>query len=166
MAESVPAGAKIKLVGESAEAAGTPERPLQNNESASPPLPRRVGPARVLALVSEYAELVGALRARCDEVGISFETLDEIAGFTDRYSSKLLSPSRRPIRRLGHMSMGVLLASLGVRLLPIEDPEALARVRARYRPRKQARPRGWSARTPMKQVWTTPEIEDPSNPDK
>jgi hypothetical protein len=148
---SVPGRAKISPLGES-------------NASERAGGSRARGP-RVLATVTDYADLVGALRQRCDELDVTFEQVDEVAGFCDRYTSKLLAPSARPLRKFGHVSLGVLLASLGVRLLLVEDAGALARVRDRYRPRKHARARGWSARTPMKRVWTTPVIEDPANPD-
>jgi hypothetical protein len=155
-------GAKITAVGESNELAGTRERPAKNNEPESQP--RRRG-RRVLAQVMDYAGLIGALRQRCDELNLTFDVLDEIAGFTDRYAAKLLAPTARPVRRLGHMSMGALLGALGVRIVLVEDREALAKVRARYRPRKYARPRGWRARVPVKRQWETPRIEDPANPE-
>jgi hypothetical protein len=120
---------------------------------------------RVLATVTDYAGLIGALRQRCDELNITFEQLDVVAGFTDNYSSKILSPSLRPIRRLGHMSTGAILGALGLKLQLVEDPVALARVKDRYYPRKHARSRSWQARQPVKKVWTTPVIEDPANPD-
>jgi hypothetical protein len=162
MTNKTPVAAVTEPVGESAAPAGGTQ-PLV---SAGAPSARcRARGPRVLATVTDYAGLIGALRQRCDELNITFEQLDVVAGFTDNYSSKILSPSLRPIRRLGHMSTGAILGALGLKLAVIEDPAQLARVRDRYRPRKFARPRGWQARVPLKKVWTTPVIEDPSNPD-
>jgi hypothetical protein len=159
---SEPGRAKISPLDESEASAGTGSQPSQNNESATR---RRARGPRVLATVTDYADLVGALRQRCDQLNVTFEQVDEVAGFCDRYTSKLLCPSARPLRKFGHVSLGVLLGALGLKLQLVEDPAALARVRDRYRPRKHARPRGWTARQPVKKQWETPVIEDPANPD-
>jgi hypothetical protein len=47
---------------------------------------------RTLAVVREYGQLLDALRFRQDELNVSRETLDEIAGLPQRYTSKLLAP--------------------------------------------------------------------------
>jgi phytoene dehydrogenase-like protein len=144
-------------------AAGDPiDQPAPKPESATRVRARR---PRILATVTDYADLVSALRQRCDDLGLTFDTLDEVCGFCDRYTAKLLAPYRRasarPLRSFGGMSLGAILGGLGLKIVLVEDRAALARVRGRYRPRKYKRPRGWQARVPpMKQVWTTPVIEE------
>jgi hypothetical protein len=148
--------------GESNEPAGTGDQPARETESVTRP---RARAPRVFAEAVDYTGLVAALRRRCDELNVTFEQVDEVAGFCDRYTSKLLAPSARPIRKFGHVSLGVLLGALGLKLQLIEDPVALARVKDRYSSRKHARTRAWLARTPVKKQWEAPVIEDPANPD-
>jgi hypothetical protein len=76
----------------------------------------------VLATARSYGELIAALRARADELEVSRETIDEVAGLPARYSTKLLGPGA--LKNLGPMSMGAMLGVLGLKLLVAIDPEA------------------------------------------
>jgi hypothetical protein len=89
---------------------------------------------RPIAVVSDYRGLVSALRARADELDVSNETLDATTGLAHGYCGKLLGLHLR--KPLGRVSLGVLLTPLGVKLVVVEDPEALARVRGRLTRRK------------------------------
>lgn len=80
-------------------------------------------------------ELVDALRHRRDELNISHETIDQIAGYQSGYTSKLLAP--RPIKNLGPMSFGSLLGALGIAVMVVPDPAACARVSKHWQPRKR-----------------------------
>lgn len=85
-----------------------------------------------LAEIGDYAELIQALRARAVERRISLQsiTLHQVAGLADRYFSKVLAPDGTPAhkkRHLGRVSLGPALAVLGVKLILVECPEALAR---------------------------------------
>lgn len=84
---------------------------------------------RRLAVVNDYAGFHAALRARVDELQVTFDTIDEVAGFPSRYTSKLLAPGHT--KWIGPMSFDALLGVLGLRLIVVEDVEALARVSAR-----------------------------------
>jgi hypothetical protein len=95
---------------------------------------------------SGYAGLIGAIRARINELGITFSTVDQIAGWCDSYSTKLLAPpaksSHRPAARtLGPMSFGTLLGAVGLKLLVTVDEEATARLKRNgdFMPRKYRR---------------------------
>ncbi|WP_018320239.1 hypothetical protein [Bradyrhizobium sp. WSM2793] len=90
-------------------------------------------------IVRSMAGLVEALRQRRDELDISNETIDNIAGFPERYTSKLLAP--RAPRNLSYHSLGQILGALGVGLRLVEDPEQVARVRRRWEKRKPQGPR-------------------------
>jgi hypothetical protein len=79
-----------------------------------------------LAVVHDYAQLHQALRDRAHCVGLSRLVLDEAAGLTSGHCSKILAPT--PIKTLGMVSLGPLLGALGVQLLVVEDPVALARI--------------------------------------
>lgn len=89
----------------------------------------------VLAIVTDYPGLHAALRARAEQLGVSRETLDDLAGLTNGHTAKLLSP--QPFKVLGPMSMGALLGALGLKLVVIEDAEQIARIKkhTRYAPR-------------------------------
>lgn len=87
------------------------------------------------APIRSQAELLDAIRARRDELNISHETIDNIAGLQSGYTSKLLAP--QPIKNLGPMSMGPLLGALGVALMLIEDDEQIDRVSSRWQKRKR-----------------------------
>ena len=99
---------------------------------------------RLLATIRSYEELVAALRERAEALAVSGATLDEVCGFSDRYSSKVLG--LHPGRALGRASLTALLGGLGVVLVAYEDEEALARVRARLVKRRRSVER---ARSPM-----------------
>jgi hypothetical protein len=90
---------------------------------------------RSLAVVSSYGELILCLRQRAEALGVSNMTLDEAAGLTSGHAGKLLSS--RPHRALGPISLGLMLEALGLRLVVVEDEEALARMRPRLHPRKR-----------------------------
>lgn len=87
------------------------------------------------APIRSMPELLAALRLRRDELNISHEIIDEIAGFAKGYTSKLLAPE--PMKNLGKMSMGALLGALGIALVAVPDPEAARLVQKRWVKRKR-----------------------------
>lgn len=93
---------------------------------------------RIVATFDNYLGLVAAVRARLLELGISFETLDELAGWTSTYATKLLG--EEPIKHFGPMSFDAVIGSIGVKVAFIEDDEALERLRKHrnFVPRKRA----------------------------
>lgn len=70
-------------------------------------------------MVSDYSELVHALRDRANEMQISRLDLDDISGLQSGYSSKLLSLN--PGKIFGPISMGPVLEVLGLRVVLVED---------------------------------------------
>jgi hypothetical protein len=91
------------------------------------------------APIRSMAELVNALRARRDELDISHETIDAIAGLQSGYASKLLAP--RAPRNIGYMSLGDIMGALGIGLQVVEDSEQIQRVAGRWQKRKPQGPR-------------------------
>jgi hypothetical protein len=81
-------------------------------------------------MIRGMPDLLDALRERRDEVGITFETMDHVAGFPAGYSAKLLAPVA--IKNLGWMSLGAALGSLGIALIVVEDEEQIRRVAKRW----------------------------------
>jgi hypothetical protein len=78
--------------------------------------PRHFGVAR------SYDDLHAIIRARADELQTTRESIDEVAGLQAGYSGKLLGNSKA--KKIGPVSMGPLLAVLGLALAVIEDPES------------------------------------------
>ena len=95
---------------------------------------------RVIADVSSYEALLGALRQRVTELQINGERFDEYAGLPRGYLSKLVGAN--PIRRLGAQSFQPVLAGLGLRLLVIVDNTATERLKKRLSPRNPSYVRG------------------------
>jgi hypothetical protein len=87
------------------------------------------------APIRDMAGLVEAIRRRKDELNISNETIDAIAGFQSGYAGKVLAP--KPIRHVGYMSLGLILGALGVGLEVVEDEEVRIRVEGRWQKRKR-----------------------------
>jgi hypothetical protein len=87
----------------------------------------------------DLLDLHHACRQRADQLNVSRQTIDEVAGLTPGHASKLLASA--PSRHLGPISLGLILRALGLKLVVVDDPEALAAVRDRLTPRnaKQVR---------------------------
>ena len=77
-------------------------------------------------------DLRAILRTRFAELGVSFETVNHIAGLPTRYTAKVLG--LQPTRRFGQISLTALLGAAGIKLVAFEDTEALARVQGRLAP--------------------------------
>jgi len=91
---------------------------------------------RVLAAsISSYNELHAVLRARAEELKVTRLSLDHVSGLQPGYVSKLLAPTK--MRKLGPVSLGPLLAVMGVRLIAVEDESAAVFLK-RLEPRKNA----------------------------
>lgn len=85
--------------------------------------------AQSIAAVTDYDELIAALRDRAAAVGYTNETLDEVTGLQSGYCGKLLGPGM--VKCLGPLSMRLMLDALGVELVIRENPETMADVRRR-----------------------------------
>lgn len=84
----------------------------------------------VLAEVYRYTDLIDAMRARQNQLGISIETIEEISGLSKGLPAKILGPSG--IKNLGPMSFGVMLETLGLKLLVVPDPQAEQKMRGKW----------------------------------
>lgn len=80
-----------------------------------------------VGIARSYDELIDALRARAEQLRISRSSLDEIMKtLPDGYASKLLGPV--PVRSLGRVSLGPMIAALGLAIVLVEDEKAMARI--------------------------------------
>lgn len=98
-------------------------------------LPAPVGPsAQFNGTRIEHSEaLLKAIRVRVAALGISHEVLDDCAGFAQGYAGKLLADP--PIRRLGNLSLFLLLQALGLSIVLVEDDAMLERLKNHRIPR-------------------------------
>jgi hypothetical protein len=81
---------------------------------------------RALAVLRTYDDILSTLRARRDELDVPNEVVDEITGLTRGHTSKVISP--HPTKLLGPVSWN-LWAALGLKVVAIEDPIALAKAK-------------------------------------
>jgi hypothetical protein len=96
---------------------------------------------RELAIVdfqNGYAGLIDAMRARTQErkIAISSENFSQLCGLPSYYAVKLLSV--HPVRRIGALSLGPMLGALGMKLIAVEDSEAVARFTSRLPVRQES----------------------------
>jgi hypothetical protein len=84
---------------------------------------------RQVVMVHDECELLAALRKRCDELGVTRQTLDTAALLPDGYASKLLCDP--PMKHLGALTLWSVLGTLGYRIALVHDPDLLARFRDR-----------------------------------
>lgn len=73
---------------------------------------------RVPVRAISFEKLQPVLRARYQKSGATFEALDALTGLPSGYTSKLLAPT--PIKRLGPISLPLLLQVLGVKLVAVD----------------------------------------------
>src|SRR5689334_17284842 len=90
---------------------------------------------RLFGEANDYDGLVRAIRSGVDFRQLSRETLDSISGLHGGYSAKLLTIP--PMRGIGPASAGPLLQSAALKILVVEDPDALKVVENRYVKRRK-----------------------------
>jgi hypothetical protein len=88
---------------------------------------------KVLAEFGDYPGMLMAFRARAAErqIAISSDETHHVAGLSDRRITQLLSlrtlRNIQSVRRIGILSLGPLLGVLGVKLVMVEDVDAIKR---------------------------------------
>lgn len=92
--------------------------------------------------------MLNALRLAFDQMGASYRTVNDLAGFTDGHAEKLLAPL--PIKNMGPATFGPLLGALGAKIIVVVDESASAYVRGHHR--YQARRRDAPSRFTSKKV--------------
>lgn len=90
-----------------------------------------------IASVCDYDGLIAALRTRKAELGLSDSFLDELTGLQSGYTGKIFGPKQ--VKKLGPVSLGLLLQALGLKIVLLEDPETLAKHRERHEKRDERR---------------------------
>ncbi len=83
----------------------------------------------MVAAATDYATFIAGLRLAVDELGVTHDVVDDIAGLTRGHTNKMLRP--HPGKAIGRQSLGLLLGALGLKLLIAVDPEQRARLARR-----------------------------------
>ena len=86
--------------------------------------------------IGTESEMLAAIRARKAQLGVTNETIDAIAGLPCGYAGKLLADP--PLKRMGALSLGLILGTLGYSVELVPDDDAFERVRSRMEVRKRA----------------------------
>jgi hypothetical protein len=81
----------------------------------------------IIPPADNYLGMIAAFRARVAERGISYETIDELAGWTSRYASKILG--EEPLRHMGVMAFDAMLGVLALKIAVIPDPAKLEKIK-------------------------------------
>lgn len=77
----------------------------------------------LIGTADDTASIAAALNARRQQLGLTLCEVNDIAGFAGNYVHKLFASGCK--KQLGNLSLSVLLASLGVKLVLVADDEAL-----------------------------------------
>lgn len=83
--------------------------------------------------VRNMAGMIEAFRARIRVLGLTFETVDHVAGLAPGYTAKLMCGMKRP----GPVAIQALCGALAIGFVPVVDEEQAAKVQARWAPRKR-----------------------------
>jgi hypothetical protein len=75
----------------------------------------------ILGEVRSYEDLHRIMRERANELKLSRNSIDAISGLQPGYAAKLLSP--RPIKKLGALSMSLVLPVLGIKVVVMLDEQ-------------------------------------------
>lgn len=92
----------------------------------------------------DYDSLVAAFRARVEQLGITYATIDDLANLAKGHTAKLLGPTMP--KRFGPLTFNAIAATLAVKFVMVVDENAAAgmgeywakRERSRHRACKQA----------------------------
>ena len=91
------------------------------------------------ATIHDYDGLIAALRARIDEIGVSYDDLETLCGFTRGHLSKILGPVR--VKNIGLQTLLILIGGLALRFRLEPDLEAAQAMAHRWERRDELRRR-------------------------
>lgn len=102
-------------------------------------------------IMRDYGDLRAILSRVRDIRNISCEEIDRLAGWPSGLAGKVLCAE--PIRRLGPNTIAGGLGALGVMLIAVDDPEALAKYTARAEKRDERQVRVLAKPSMLKPTW-------------
>lgn len=91
-----------------------------------------------LAVTSNYDGLVGLMKSRREELGLTCNDVDALAGLQDGYTGKVECFPNHHHRTLGIVSLPLMLGALGLALavVKVEPPKAVRKFRKPLPPKK------------------------------
>src|SRR5262252_7341200 len=94
----------------------------------------------ILGEATSHNELIEAMRARKEALGLSNAWIEHTIQLADGHCDKVLGPARE--RGLSQLTIDGLLAALAIKLIVVEDEAAAARMRPMWdgRDQRQVRP--------------------------
>jgi hypothetical protein len=94
----------------------------------------------VIDFENGYSGLVEAMRARANALRIATTgaSAAQVSGLAQHYLAKILSPSPKPARRFGAISLGPILGTLQLKLVVTEDENAARRFGSQLEKRNEA----------------------------
>ena len=93
--------------------------------------------AAEFARVEHSEQMLKAIRTRVEELNISHETLDHLAGLQSGYAGKILC--NPPIKRMGAFTLFLVLQALGLSVVLVENTDLLKALKSRLIARKKPR---------------------------
>lgn len=89
--------------------------------------------------VRDYDELITALKARVDEIGVAVKFLDDLAGVPDGFSGKVFGAAR--VKMVGIFHLFLYAEALAMRVELVPDLDAAKRMEKRWEQRDELRRR-------------------------
>jgi hypothetical protein len=74
------------------------------------------------AEATDYQSLRDAIRQRVEQLNVTRNNLDRVAGLPAGYSGKLLAPYAK--KKIGGMSLGLLVKAAGLKMILVHNPDA------------------------------------------
>lgn len=94
----------------------------------------RFSAPRIVAVIGDHNGLLEAIRRRIEELNLSHETVEHLAGLQSGYLSKVIADP--PPKRMSPFTQFLILQALGLRVRLEEDPELIEKIRGRWSKRK------------------------------
>jgi hypothetical protein len=88
----------------------------------------------VYAVVDDHNQLLAAIRRRIEELDVSHETVEHLAGLQSGYLSKVIADP--PPKRMSPFTQFLILQALGLRVKLEEDQQLIEKLRSRWSKRK------------------------------
>ena len=92
-----------------------------------------------LIAIRTYDDLITAIRAVKEFLGLSNEAIEDLAGLTRGHWDKVAG--RTPVKRMGPMVLNAVLGALAIELVVRPDPAAADRVSHRWQKRVESQVR-------------------------
>lgn len=89
--------------------------------------------------IRDYDQLINALKARADEIGLSYNLIDELTGLPNGYTGKLFGPSR--VKMVGMDSLWLIVEVLAIEVTFAPSLALAQKMAARWERRDELRRR-------------------------